>query len=144
MAAKDKIQAAQSNRYVQRLIDDEDLRANLLSAYDAARNAYGRVSDNGKPPHQALMEDKKLQDELKNAARSLREVSGALREEAAAPRRRRRGRGLMLLSVAAVLAVAVNEGLRSKVLDAMFGKEEQFDYTSTTAPATPAPEAVTG
>jgi hypothetical protein len=34
----------------------------------------------------------------------------------------------------------LNEGLRSKVLDALFGSEEEFDYTSTTTPPTPAPE----
>jgi hypothetical protein len=27
------------------------------------------------------------------------------------------------------------------VLDALFGAEEEFEYTSTTAPATPTPEA---
>ncbi len=55
MAAKDKLgkageaaRAAQHNRYLQRLIEDEELRANLLAAYSAARSAYGRMS-NGKP-----------------------------------------------------------------------------------------------
>jgi hypothetical protein len=41
--------------------------------------------------------------------------------------------------VAGVLAVALSEGLRSKVLDLLFGAEEEFDYSSTTAPAEPAP-----
>ncbi len=40
--------AAQQNRYLQRLVEDEELRANLLAAYGAARSAYGRMS-NGKP-----------------------------------------------------------------------------------------------
>ena len=38
-----------------------------------------------------------------------------------------------------MLALALSEGLRSKVLDLLFGAEEEFDYSSTTAPATPAP-----
>jgi hypothetical protein len=48
--------------------------------------------------------------------------------------------------VSAVLALALSESLRSKALDMMFGAEEEFDYSSTTAPATPAPapEAVAG
>jgi hypothetical protein len=145
MAAKDRfsqageaVRAAQRNRYLQRLMQDEELRGNLLAAYGAARNAYGRMA-NGKPATQALFEDRKLQRELKEAANALRQASNALREP---PKRRRRGgfgRTLLLLFVAGVLAVALNEGLRSKVLDMLFGAEEEFDYSSTTAPSEPAP-----
>jgi len=148
MAAKDRIgkasaaaQAAQHNKYMQRLFEDEQLRGNLLAAYVAARSAYGRMN-NGKPATQALFEDRKLQRELKQAANSLREVSIALREP---PKRKRRHRGLralLLLTVGAALALALSEDLRSKVLDLMFGSEEEFDYTSTTAPSEPAPESV--
>ena len=42
--------------------------------------------------------------------------------------------------VGAGLALALSEGLRKKVLDALFGAEEEFEYTSTTTPA-PAPQA---
>ena len=145
MAAMDRIskageaaRAAQRNRYLQRLIEDEELRATLLTAYGAARNAYGRMS-NGKPATRALFEDRKLQRELREAARALREASNALREP---PKRRRRGgigRTLVLLVVAGVLAIALSEGLRSKVLDLLFGAEEEFDYSSTTTPSEPAP-----
>ena len=38
-----------------------------------------------------------------------------------------------------VLAIALSEDLRTKVLDLLFGAEEEFDYSSTTAPAEPAP-----
>jgi hypothetical protein len=40
----------------------------------------------------------------------------------------------MLLLIGAGLAIALNEGLRSKVLDMLFGSEEEFEYTSTTSP----------
>jgi hypothetical protein len=146
MAAKDRInkageaaRAAQRNRYLQRLVEDEELRGTLLTAYGAARSAYGRMS-NGKPATQALFEDRKLQRELKEAANALRDASSALREP---PKRSRRrggiGRSLLLLAVASALAIALSEGLRSKVLDLLFGAEEEFDYSSTTAPAEPAP-----
>jgi len=145
MAAKDRInkageaaRAAQRNRYLQRLLEDEELRGSLLTAYGAARSAYGRMS-NGKPATEALFEDKKLQRELKEAADALRNASSSLREQ---PKRQRKGgigRSLLLLAVAGVLAVALSEGLRSKVLDLLFGAEEEFDYSSTTAPAEPAP-----
>jgi hypothetical protein len=144
--ASDAAKAAQDNPYVQRLIEDEDLRTNLLAAYESARSAYGRMT-NGKPASKALMEDRKLQAELQSVVDSLREASNSLREApaAAAPKRRRRrggGRGLLLLAVGAVLAIALNEGLRSKVLDMLFGAEEQFDYSSSTTPAAAAPETV--
>jgi len=153
MASKDRLgkaseaaKAAQSNRYVQRLIEDDELRANLLAAYGAARSAYARMT-NGKPAGKALMEDRKLQAELRNAVESLREAGGALREEPGRRRRRRRGglgRTLLLITFGAVLAVALNEGLRSKVLDMLFGAEEEFDYTSSTTPSEPAPAPVAG
>jgi hypothetical protein len=142
MAAKDSIgkagkaarEATQRNHYLQRLIEDEDLRGSLLAAYGSARSAYGRMS-NGKPASQALFEDRKLQNELKEAANALRDASSSLREP---PKRHRSrgggmGRSLLLLAVAGVLAVALSESLRSKVLDLLFGAEEEFDYTSTTA-----------
>jgi hypothetical protein len=146
MAAKDSIgkageaaRAAQRNRYLQRLLEDEDLRGSLLTAYGAARSAYGRVN-NGKPASQALFEDKKLQRELREAANALRDASSAFQES---PKRGRRrgglGRTLLLLTVAGGLAMVLSEGLRSKVLDLLFGAEEEFDYSSSTTPAEPAP-----
>jgi hypothetical protein len=149
MAAKDRFgkagdaaRSAQQSRYIQRLIEDEELRSNLLSAYGAARSAYGRMS-NGKPATEALFEDRKLQRELKEAASSLRDATSSLREPPKAARRSGGlGRSLLLLSIGAVLAIALSEGLRTKVLDLLFGAEEEFDYSSTTTPETPAPAAV--
>jgi hypothetical protein len=146
MAAKDRInrageaaRAAQRNRYLQRLVEDEELRGTLLTAYGAARSAYGRMT-NGKPATQALFEDKKLQRELKEAANALREASNTLRAPVKRRRRGGAGRSLLLLAVAGVLAVALSEGLRSKVLDMLFGAEEEFDYSASTAQASqPAP-----
>jgi hypothetical protein len=152
MAAKDRIgkasqaaRAAQSNRYLQRLVEDDDLRSSLLVAYGAARSVYGRMS-NGKPPARALLEDRKLQRELKQAADALRQASNSLREPPKRARRRRGGVGrtLALLTVAGLLAMGLSEGLRSKVLDLLFGAEEEFDYSSTTMPAEPAPAGVAG
>jgi hypothetical protein len=52
------------------------------------------------------------------------------------------GRSLALVLVAGVLAVALSESLRSKVLDLLFGAEEEFDYSSTTIPVQEAPSSV--
>jgi hypothetical protein len=146
MAAKKKAAKAQQaalkaryNPYVQRLVDDQDLRENIVTAYESARHAAGRLS-NGKSPTKQIFDDKKLQKDLKNAAEAFRDASVALRE---APHQKRGGFGfgkLMLVGiVGGAAALALSEGLRKKVLDALFGKEEEFEYTSaTTAPPAPA------
>lgn len=145
MAAKDRIgkasEAVRSSDYLKRLIEDEQLRENLFAAYGSARSAYGRMS-NGKPAGKALLEDRKLHRELSEAASALRDASFAIKQPAGKPKRKGGlGRGLMLLIVGGVLALALSESLRSKVLDLLFGAEEEFDYSSTTMPAQDVPAA---
>ena len=130
--------AARNNTYVQRLVEDDELRDNLRTAYESARKAYTRMS-NGKGPAKALMEDKKVQRELREAASSLRDAADALK---APKRKKRRGRLLLFGLVGAGLAVALSEPLRKKVLDALFGAEEEFEYTSTTSQASAPSEPV--
>jgi hypothetical protein len=138
--AGDALRAARGSRYIERLIEDEELRGSLLAAYGAARSAYGRMS-NGKLATTALFEDRKLQKELREAADALRDAAGTLREPPRKARKRRGGLGrkLALLTIAAVLALAFSEDLRGKVLDLLFGAEEEFEYSSTTSPVEPAP-----
>jgi hypothetical protein len=134
---------AKHNPYIQRLIDDAQLRENVQKAIESSKSAYGRLS-NGKAPARALLEDKKLQKDLGEALEALRDASIALAE---APRKRARkglriGRKRLILGLGFALALAGSEKLRSKVLDALFGSEEEFDYTppaagASTPPATP-------
>ena len=131
--------AVKTSPYVQRLIEDAELRDNIREAYESARKAYGRLS-NGKAPTKALLEDKKLHKELSNAAENLRDAATALKEGPKKKKKRRLGRVIILALVGGALALALSEGLRSKVLDLLFGAEEEFDYSSTTAPPTPAPQ----
>ena len=70
--------AVRSNTYVQRLVEDEELRDNLRNAFDSARKAYARMS-NGKGPVKAVTEDKKVQRELREAATSLKDAADSLR-----------------------------------------------------------------
>lgn len=149
MAAKDKAEAAAAaarsagrNPYVQRIIQDEVLRDNMVVAVEAARNAYARLS-NGKAPTKALMEDKKLHKDLRRSADALRDATAALREapKASRPKAKRKGgvgRLLLVTIIGGAVALAASEGLRNKVLDALFGAEEEFDYSSNTTPASPA------
>ena len=150
MAAKKKAAKAQKaalqaryNPYVQRVVDDEDLRSDIVQAYESSRDAFGRLS-NGKSPSKQLFDDKKLQKDLKQAAESFRDAAVALRE---APKKQKSGGGfgkvLIVGIVGAGLALALSEGLRKKVLDALFGAEEEFEYTSTTT-SPPSPAATAG
>lgn len=123
--------AVRSNEYVQRLVEDEELRDNLRTAYDSARKAYSRI--NGKGPMKALTEDKKTQKELKEAASSLRDAAEALRGKKK-KKKRRFGKLLLVGIVGGGLALALSEDLRKKALDALFGAEEEFEYTSSTTP----------
>ena len=77
---------ARANPYVQRFIEDPELRDNVRAAVDHARQAYKRLS-NGKGPAKALMEDRKLHKELRKTADSLKEAGEQLRgKRAQAPR----------------------------------------------------------
>ena len=102
------------------------------------RSAYGRAS-NGKAPAKALLDDKKLQKELKTPATRCATPATRCAKGQQKRKKRRLGRLLLLGIVGAGLAIAVSEDLRNKVLDALFGAEEEFDYTSTTSPPAPAP-----
>jgi len=124
--------AVASNEYVSRLVEDEELRENLRTAYESARKAYSRMA-NGKGPAKALLDDKKTQKELQNAASELKQAADAIR--GGKKRKGKKRTGLLLLVVGAGLALALSEGLRKKVLDALFGAEEEFEYTSTTSPS---------
>jgi hypothetical protein len=130
--AGEAAQAAGSNPYVRRLIEDQELRENLRVAFNAAKDAYARMS-NGKGPARTLVDDKKVHKDLRTAAESLREASDQLRGK----KKRKGGLGkLLLIGVAAAgLALVLSEDLRKAVLDRLFGAEEEFEYSSTTTSA---------
>jgi hypothetical protein len=143
MAAKKKAAKAQKaamkaryNPYVQQLIDDEDLRDNLVQAFESLRGVYGRLS-NGKSATNQIFDDKKLHKKIKEASGNLRDAAVTLHD---APKKQRKGGGLgrilLVGIVGGVAALALSEGLRKKVLDTLFGAEEEFEYTSTTSAPT--------
>src|SRR4051794_23992316 len=144
MAAKKKAAkagAAAAAPYVHRVITDEELRDNVRVAVDSAREAFSRLQ-NGKGVPKTVLDDKKFHRDVSKAASALKDASDALRE---GPKKRGKRKGgllrkVLFLAIAGGIAVAVSEDLRNKVLDTLFGKEEEFDYTSSTQPSTPAPE----
>jgi hypothetical protein len=130
--AGDIYETARENPYVQRLVEDEELRESLKDAFEAAKSAYGRATGNGKGTVKAVTGDKKVQRDLRKAAESLQEASESLRSK---PKKRKGGLGRLLLIalIGGAVALAVSEGARKAVLDALFGAEEEFEYTSTTS-----------
>ena len=131
--ARDAASTVGSNEYVRRLIEDEELRDSIREAYDASKTAYGRIQKQ-KHPAKAVLDDKKTQKELREAAESLRLASDRLRgkkEKGGSVL----GKLFVVAIVGAIAAVVLSEDLRKAVLDRLFGAEEEFEYTSTTAPS---------
>jgi hypothetical protein len=125
---------ARANPYLRKVAEDEDLRQNIYDAYDSVRKAYSRLS-NGKSPTKQIFDDKKFQKEVKNAASNMRDASVALREAPKKSGGLSFKRVLLVGAVGTGVALAVSEGLRKKVLDTLFGAEEEFEYTSNTGGA---------
>jgi hypothetical protein len=131
--AGDTARSVASNPYVRRLLEDEELRQNIRVAFEAAKDAYSRMS-NGRGPAKSLLDDKKVHRDLSTAAESFKEAADAIRGK-------RRGGGfglgkaLLLGIVGAALVLIFSEDVRNAVLDKLFGPEEEFEYTSTTTPA---------
>jgi len=122
--------AVRSNTYVQRLVEDDELRDNLRNAFESARKAYARMS-NGKGPVKAVTENKKVQKDLREAATSLKDAAESLRD--GKKKKHRKGRLLLIAIIGGGIALAASEGLRKKVLDALFGSEEEFQYSAPQA-----------
>jgi hypothetical protein len=125
------VDLARANPYLHRLAEDPSIRENAQRAFESARRAIDRLN-HARNPAKALIDDRKLQSELRTAIEAIRDASIALTE---APRRTRarrrcRVRRLALLGgLGGIGALAASEGLRGKVLDLLFGAEEEFQYT---------------
>ncbi len=139
--AVEAVDAVKSNPYLQTITSDSDVHDNVRVAYESARDAYERLAS-GKSLSKSVLEDKKLHANLATAAAALRDVGTTLADPPAKKKAKKKGglgRKLLVLVVGAGVAVAVSSDVRNKLLDLLFGAEEEFDYTSTTTPSTPAP-----
>jgi glutamine synthetase adenylyltransferase len=145
LKAVDIAMLSKATPYIQRLVMDAKLRENVRTAFDSSRSAYARLT-NGKAPTKALLEDKRLQRDLQQAVEALREATTTL---SAGPKKRGRrrlrlGRKLMIAALGFGLALAGSEKLRTKVLDMVFGKEEEFEYTPPPATTSTPPSSPVG
>ena len=145
MSASDIANIAKSNPYIQRIIEDPKLRKNVTTALNSSKSAYERLT-NGKVPARALLEDKKLHADLGRALGAARDVTITMTAARGTRKGLTFGRKLLLVGVGGGLALAGSEKLRSKVLDLLFGAEEEFQYTppSSASSDTPASTSSVG
>ena len=122
--------AVRSNTYVQRLIEDEELRDEPAHRLRLREQAYARMStarapqgpDGGQEGAARAARGRHFSARgRRRAARHEEEEEPPWPAARRRPRRRRPGPRL-------------SEGLRKKVLDALFGAEEEFEYTASTTP----------
>jgi hypothetical protein len=92
------------------------------------------------PPMRKRKQDANTNSEQDEAAQASRNGAAA---DVPAPEESSGGGGmgklLLLLLIAGVLALVLSKDVRSKVLDMLFGAEEEFDYSSTTMPVSEPP-----
>src|ERR1700733_7298959 len=84
-SAADLANITKANPYIQRLIDDQELRDNIRTALDSSKRAIDRLTSS-KAPQKAVLEDKKLQKDVRQAAEALRDATVAINE---APKRKK-------------------------------------------------------
>src|SRR6476659_7334250 len=108
------VQELLEHPYVKRALEDPEVRDNAKAAFDAAQAAYERLKKGH--PASAIFDDRKLQRELKTTGKSIASTRDSLTGK---KRKRRRGRFIVLTLFGAALAIALSEGLRNKVLDAL-------------------------
>jgi hypothetical protein len=143
-AAQDASDAAVNSEtvaFVKRVIEDEQLRAQVGRAIESSQRAYERIAKARKPSK--LLEDKQLHGEAADALAAIRDVGLSLAEKGrkSARKGKKKSRKLLIVALGGGLAMVGSEGLRSKVLDTLFGKEEEFEYTPPAPPPAAAPPA---
>ena len=129
-AARDRV--ADVKPYVQRAIQDEELRENLRSAFETARDVYDELIGKRGVTGVAtkVASDKDIQDQLRSAIEDLR--SAANRIQGGETHKSRNG---TLLLAGIVLGILFNPvtgpETRRWLKDKVFGEDEEFGYGGT-------------
>jgi hypothetical protein len=137
---RDKVSGAAGNvkPYVQRAVQDEELRENVKAAFQAARDVYDELLGNRGVTTIAarVATDKEIQDRLRDAVDELREAS-----ERVQGKKDHGGRNATLLLAGIALGVLFNPvtgpATRKWLSDMLFGGDDDFTYSggSSTASA---------
>lgn len=119
--------------YVNRALKDDDVRRNVLRAFNAARKVYDELSGQDAVGVARKFSSKgDLHDDLDTTVQSLSEA--LLRMSGNNPRRRA-GWGLFLMLAVGAFVLfnpATGESTRAWLKDHLFGSEEEFDYGAPT------------
>jgi hypothetical protein len=125
--AKDKV--ADVKPYVQRALQDEELRDNLRSAFDTARDVYDELIGKRGVTGVAtkVASDKEIQDQLRSAIDDLRSAANRIQGDDG-----HKGRNSTLLLAGIALGILFNPmtgpETRRWLKDKVFGEEEEFGY----------------
>ncbi|HEY8842500.1 MAG TPA: hypothetical protein VIM23_01225 [Gaiellaceae bacterium] len=127
--AKAKDRVADVKPYVQRAIQDEELRDNLRSAFDTARDVYDELIGKRGVTGVAtkVASDKEIQDQLRSAIDDLRSAASRIQGNEG-----HKGRNSSLLLAGIALGILFNPmtgpETRRWLKDKIFGEEEEFGY----------------
>jgi hypothetical protein len=125
--AKDKV--ADVKPYVQRALQDEELRDNLRSAFDTARDVYDELIGKRGVTGVAtkVASDKEIQDQLRSAIDDLRSAANRIQGNEG-----HKSRNSTLLLAGIALGILFNPitgpETRRWLKDKVFGEEEEFGY----------------
>jgi hypothetical protein len=127
--AKTKERISDVRPYVERAVKDEDLRENVMAAFQAAREVYSDlVGDRGVTGIATrVATDKDIQENLKKAVDELREAADRVQGK-----EEHKGRNTMLLLAGITLGILFNPmtgpATRQWVKDKVLGPSDDFTY----------------
>jgi hypothetical protein len=130
---KEKVSGAAENvkPYIDRAINDEKLRENVMSAYAAAKEVYDELIGNRGAVTVArrVATDKEMQDSLRTAVDELRSAANRIQGKTA-----HTSRNTSLLVAGIALGILFNPvtgpETRRWLKDKIFGEDESFGYSS--------------
>ena len=129
--AKAKDRVADVKPYVQRAIQDEELRDSLRSAFSTARDVYDELIGGRGVTGVAnkVASDKEIQDQLRSAIDDLRSAANRIQGK-----EEHKGRNSSLLLAGIALGILFNPmtgpETRRWLKDKIFGEAEEFGYGS--------------
>ena len=125
--AKDRIQDAKP--YVQRALQDEELRENLRSAFASARDVYDELLGNRGVTGLAtkVASDEDIQEQLRSAVQDLRKAADRIQGHES-----HKSRNSTLLLAGIVVGILFNPltgpETRRWLKDRIFGEDEEFGF----------------
>jgi gas vesicle protein len=129
--AKAKDRVADVKPYVKRALQDEELRDNIRSAFDTARDVYDELMGGRGVTAVAtkVASDKEIQDQLRSAIEDLRSAADRIQGK-----EEHGGRNTSLLLVGIALGILFNPltgpETRRWLKDKIFGEDGDFGYSS--------------